>query len=178
MRPELELFDKSGEKLIPTKHCYAIEWLKAIIENYTETEYMKIFIYLQYMTCPYPDKNPFFNVPYDKREEAVTQSIGFDLSLDDDLIINARTQLETIYDDTTARAYKSMRVAVENVSTFMENPLIAGRDGNAATIMRMIEKYPKLRESFERVENAYLESLKSTKVRGDQDLAYDQIGGR
>lgn len=179
MRPEIELFEKSGDKLIPTKHCYAIEWLKAIIDNYPEEEYMKIFKYLQYMTCPYPDKNPFFNTSYSAREEVVVKAIAFDMSLDDNLIVNAREELTALYDDTMAKAYKAMRSGVEQLSEYMEKqPITDGRDSNFDNKIKAMEKFPKLRENFEKIENAYLESLKVVRVRGEQDLAYDQVGGR
>jgi len=56
-----KLFDIENDKLVPTEHCYTIKWLKDIMDEYSENEeYLKVYSYLFYMTCPNPDTNPYF----------------------------------------------------------------------------------------------------------------------
>ena len=58
----VRLFDVQNGKVIPTEHCYTLDSLKVIMDNYPDT-YMSVYQYIFYMTCPNPDMNPFFNVP-------------------------------------------------------------------------------------------------------------------
>lgn len=58
----VRLFDVQNGKVIPTEHCYTLDSLKSIMDNYPDT-YMSVYQYVFYMTCPNPDMNPFFNVP-------------------------------------------------------------------------------------------------------------------
>ena len=42
-----KLFDIQGGKLVPTEHCYTINWLKDIMDEYKEEyEYLKVYMYL------------------------------------------------------------------------------------------------------------------------------------
>ena len=57
----VKLFDIQNHKVIPTEHCYTLSTLKNIMDKYPE-QYLKIYEYLFYMTCPNPDLNPFFYI--------------------------------------------------------------------------------------------------------------------
>jgi len=58
----VKLFDIQNEKVVLTEHCYALDFLKTIMDTYPDT-YMPVYQYLFYMTCPDPEANPFFNLP-------------------------------------------------------------------------------------------------------------------
>ena len=58
----IKLFDIENGVLIPTAHCYNLKDLKNIMDSYPDN-YMEIYSYIFYMTCPNPDVNPFFDVP-------------------------------------------------------------------------------------------------------------------
>ena len=58
----VKLFDIQNGKVIPTEHCYTLKALKVVMDNYPDN-YIKIYQYLFYMTCPNPDLNPFFYTP-------------------------------------------------------------------------------------------------------------------
>ena len=57
----IKLFDIQNGVLIPTEHCYALKVLKDIMDTYPD-DYMKVYQYLFYMSCPNPVVNPFFDV--------------------------------------------------------------------------------------------------------------------
>ena len=57
----IKLFDIQNEKIVPTEHCYTLSFLKNIMDEYPD-EYLTIFSYLIYMTCPNEDLNPYFNI--------------------------------------------------------------------------------------------------------------------
>jgi len=58
----VKLFDVQNNSVIVTEHCYTLNFLKEIMDEYPDT-HMPIYTYLFYMTCPDPDLNPFFNLP-------------------------------------------------------------------------------------------------------------------
>jgi len=66
----IKLFDISNGTVIPTEHCYTLKDLKTIIENYP-SNYIDVFSYVFYMTCPNPDLNPFFDVVESDRESMI-----------------------------------------------------------------------------------------------------------
>ena len=57
----VKLFDIQNGIVIPTEHCYTLTTLKKIMDNHPD-DYLKIYQYIFYMTCPNPDTNPFFNI--------------------------------------------------------------------------------------------------------------------
>ena len=65
-----KLFDIQNEKVIPTEHCYTLNFLKDIMDEYPNT-HMSIYTYLFYMTCPNPDMNPFFHLPEGDKEDII-----------------------------------------------------------------------------------------------------------
>lgn len=75
----VRLFDVQNGVVIPTEHCYTLKSLKDIMDNYPQ-EYLKIYQYLFYMTCPNPDMNPFFNMPNMDKEEEILREIQAEFS--------------------------------------------------------------------------------------------------
>jgi hypothetical protein len=49
-----KLFDIQNDKVVVTEHCYTLNFLKTIMDEYPET-YMSIYQYLFYMTAPDPE---------------------------------------------------------------------------------------------------------------------------
>ena len=93
----IKLFDIVNNKVVPTEHCYTISSLKDIMELYPD-DYLKVYTYLFYMTCPNPDLNPFFNVPEHEKEEIIMTEIDMDISTEDDLIIRAMSTCQKLYE--------------------------------------------------------------------------------
>ncbi len=84
----VKLFDISNGIVVPTEHCYTLATLKKIMDSHPD-DYLKIYQYLFYMTCPNPDINPFFNVAEIDKEEIILHEIDADFSTDDSDIIAA-----------------------------------------------------------------------------------------
>jgi hypothetical protein len=169
----IRLFDISNGKVIPTEHCYTLKFLKDIMDTYP-SEYMQIYAYLFYMTCPNPDMNPFFDIAEVDKEEIILKEINADFSVEDDLIINGLNMCVKLYQTPTYRAYKGIKIFLDNMAKSMATEqLTFGRDGSSPALLRMAEKYDSVRQSFKGVYRDLMEEQQSS-VRGGQNLAYDQ----
>ena len=169
----VRLFDVQNGIVIPTEHCYTLKALKDIMDNYPE-DHLKIYLYLFYMTCPNPDMNPFFYAPDIDKEYLIMKEINGDFSLEDDDIHTALEFCKRMYETPTSRAYQGIKIALDNMATFMatEKPT-AGRDGSATALLRIAERFDAVRQSFKGVYKDLLDEQQSS-VRGGQNLAYDQ----
>lgn len=168
----VRLFDVQNGKVIPSEHCYTLKFLKDVMDNHPN-EYLRIYAYLFYMTCPNPDMNPFFDVPETEKEEMILKEVDADFSTDDEYIYAALQMCKKMYETPTFRAYQGIKIALDNMATFMatEKPT-SGRDGSATALLRIAERFDQVRQSFKGVYRDLLEEQQS-QVRGGQNLAYD-----
>jgi hypothetical protein len=170
----VRLFDVQNGKVIPTEHCYTLSFLKDIMTEYPE-DYLHIYTYLFYMTCPNPDMNPFFNIPDNEKEELVYNEVECEFSLEDELIMNALQMCRRLYETPTYRAYKGIASMLDRLAGYMEKtPIEHGRDGNINSIVNAAAKFEQIRNSFKGAYNDLVDEQKSS-VRGGQGLSYDQI---
>lgn len=169
----VRLFDIQNGKVVASEHCYTLKFLKDIMDKFPE-EHLKVFTYLFYMTCPNPDMNPFFDVPEQDKEELILAETDIDFSLDEPEIERALQRCRQMYETPTYRAYQGIKIALDNMATFMatEKPT-SGRDGSATALLRIAERFDMVRQSFKGVYRDLQEEQQST-VRGGQNLAYDQ----
>jgi len=169
----IRLFDVQNGKVIPSEHCYTLKFLKDIMDEYPN-EYLRIYAYLFYMTCPNPDLNPFFDIPEEDKEEMILKEIEADFSTDDTTIFKALKTCEKMYQTPTYRAYQGIKIFLDNMAKSMATEqLTFGRDGSSPALLRMAEKYDQVRQSFKGVYRDLMEEQQSS-VRGGQNLAYDQ----
>jgi hypothetical protein len=137
-------------------------------------EYLKIYAYLFYMTCPNPDLNPFFNVPEVDKEELILKEIDAEFSTEDDAILHAKGIMEKMYQTSTYRAYVGLKSMLDRLARYMETTDIEhGRDGNITALVNAAAKFDQIRQSFKGAYQDLQEEQKSS-VRGGQNLAYDQ----
>lgn len=168
----VRLFDVQNGKIIPTEHCYTLKALKDIMDEYPE-DYLKIYQYLFYMTCPNPDLNPFFNVPDMDKEPLILDQIEAEFSTEDDDIHIALQFCHKLYETPTFRAYKGMSSMLDRLARYMETTTItAGRDGNINSLIAASKNFDQIRASFKGVYKD-LQDEQQSKVRGGQGLAYD-----
>ncbi len=170
----IKLFDIQNDKVIPSEHCYALEFLKVIMDEYPET-YLQVYKYLFYMTCPNPEMNPFFHLPENDKEEIIIGEVRLEESTEDDYIVKALVKCQKMYETPTHRAYLGIKKALDNMATYMANtPITDGRDGNISQIRAVAKDFEAIRQSFK---GAYkdLQDEQQTSVRGGQGLAYDQM---
>jgi hypothetical protein len=169
----VRLFDIQNGQVVPSEHCYTLKSLNDIIVEYP-LEYMKIFAYVFYMTCPNPDLNPFFDVPETDKEELILAEVDADFSTDEELISNAIKFCEKLYQTATYRAYMGMKSMVERLAKYMETTEIEhGRDGNITALINAAAKFDQIRQSFKATYRD-LQDEQQSQVRGGQNLAYDQ----
>jgi len=169
----VRLFDIQNGKVVPSEHCYTLSSLKRIMDEYGE-EAVKVYAYLFYMTCPSPDLNPFFDMPEQDKEELILVEVDGDFSGEDESIVVALKVCQKMYETPTYRAYNGIKIALDNMATFMatEKPT-SGRDGSATALLRIAERFDAVRQSFKGVYRDLQEEQQSS-VRGGQRLAYDQ----
>ena len=168
----VKLFDIQNGKVIPTEHCYTLKALKMVMDNYPD-DYIKIYQYLFYMTCPNPDLNPFFYTPEVDKESLILEQIDAEFSTEDQDIFIALQFCQRMYETPTSRAYKGIASMLDRLGRYMEvTPITHGRDGNMNSLIAAAKNYEAIRASFK---GAYkdLQEEQSSKVRGGQGLAYD-----
>ena len=169
----IKLFDVQNRTVVPTEHCYTLKSLKDIMDNYPE-DYLKIYQYLFYMTCPDPDMNPFFHTPHAEKEHIIMREIDGDFSVEDDDIYRALLFCRKLYETPTSRAYEGMQKALDRISNYLSNTAITdGKDGNIAQIRAIAKDFDAIRQSFKGVYKD-LQSEQQSKVRGGIGMAYDQ----
>jgi hypothetical protein len=168
----IKLFDVQNNIVVPTEHCYTLKALKDIMEDYPD-DYLKIYQYLFYMTCPNPDMNPFFYTPDIDKENLIMQQIEGEFSTEDDAVFTALQFCQRMYETPTSRAYKGIASMLDRLARYMEvTTITAGRDGNINSLISAAKNYEAIRQSFK---GAYkdLQEEQSSRVRGGQGLAYD-----
>jgi hypothetical protein len=168
----VKLFDIQNNKVVPSEHCYTLKALKDIMENYPE-DYLKIYQYLFYMTCPNPDMNPFFHTPDIDKEHLILQQIEAEFSPEDDDIHVALQFCQRMYETPTSRAYKGIATMLDRLGRYMETtPISHGRDGNITALVNAAKNYEAIRNSFK---GAYkdLQEEQQSRVRGGLGMAYD-----
>jgi hypothetical protein len=169
----IKLFDVQNNTVVPTEHCYTLKALKDIMEEYPE-DYLKIYQYLFYMTCPNPDMNPFFHTPEAEKEFLILQEIEAEFSTEDESIYKALMFCQKMYETPTFRAYKGMSTMLDRLAKYMETTSItAGRDGNINSLVAAAKNFDQIRASFKGVYKD-LQEEQSSKVRGGIGTAYDQ----
>lgn len=170
----VRLFDIENGNIIPTEHCYTLQGLKAVMEEYPQ-DYMSVYAYLFYMSCPNPELNPFFDAPEEEREELILKEVGGNFSTEDDVVIEALNLCKKLYETPTARAYRSIQKAIDNMSKVLATEVPTfGRDGSAAGLLRIMEKFDAIRQSFKGVYKDLQEEQQSI-TRGGQRRAYDDV---
>jgi hypothetical protein len=169
----VKLFDIQNGKVIPTEHCYTLKALKMVMDNYPDN-YIKIYQYLFYMTCPNPDLNPFFYTPEVDKEPLILEQIDADFSTEDTDVFIALQFCQRMFETPTYRAYKGMASMLDRLARYMETTTItAGRDGNINSLVAAAKNFDQIRASFKGVYKD-LQEEQSSRVRGGIGMAYDQ----
>jgi hypothetical protein len=166
------LFDVQNGVVVPTEHCYTLKALKDLMDEYPD-DYLKIYQYLFYMTCPNPDLNPFFFTPDLDKEHLVLEQIEAEFSTEDESIYIALQFCQRMYETPTFRAYKGISTMLDRLARYMENTQITdGKDGNISQMRAVAKDFEAIRSSFKGVYKD-LQDEQSSRVRGGQGLAYD-----
>lgn len=169
----VKLFDIQNGTVVPTEHCFVLETLKKIFDEYPE-DYLSIYAYVFYMTCPNPELNPFFDIIENDKEELILREVNAEFSTEDIAIRDAIKFCEKLYETPTYRAYMGIKQMLDRLARYMENtPIEHGRDGNINSLVNAAAKFEQIRMSFKGAYKDLMEEQKGT-ARGGQQLAYDQ----
>lgn len=170
----VRLFDIQNNVLVPSEHCYNLQDLKDVMTEFPD-DYMKVYSYIFYMTCPNPDLNPFFDTREHEKEELILTQLQAEFSTEDDTIIRAMELCKKLYETPTYRAYMGIKSMLDRLATYMETTTIQhGRDGNINSLVNAAAKFEAIRLSFKGTYKDLMEEQKGS-VRGGQNLAYDQM---
>ena len=143
------------------------------MDNYPD-DYLKIYQYLFYMTCPDPDMNPFFHTPQIEKESLIIREIDGEFSTEDEDIFNALKFCEKLYETPTSRAYGGMQKALDRISNYLSTAQITdGKDGNIAQIRALDKSTLMVLDNHLRV---YTKTYKmSSLVKLEEELVYLMI---
>ena len=170
----VKLFDIQNSKLVVTEHCYALPFLKSIMDEYPDS-YIKVYQYIFYLSCPDPDLNPFFNLPEHEKEDIIIDEIELEESPEDGKIRYALDMCKKLYETPTYRAYVGIKAMLDRLGKYMEvTPIEHGRDGNMNSMINAAAKFEQIRQSYK---GAFtdIKNEQESSVRGGAGLAYDQI---
>lgn len=169
----IRLFDLQNGQVIPTEHCYTIGYLKDIMDEYPE-DYISIYAFLFYMTCPNEDLNPYFNIKEEDKESIILQDIKANFTTEDPLVLTALTNIKQLFETPTSRAHTGIKIALDNMADVMATTKPTfGRDGSASALLKIAEKFDSVRQSYKGVYKD-LQDEQQTRTRGGGSLAYDQ----
>ena len=169
----IKLFDIENGRIVPSEHCFTLTLLKQIMKDYPK-DYMDVYAYLFYMSCPNPDLNPFFDVPENEKEELILSQLNVTFSVEDELILQALAFCKKLYETPTYRAFMGIKHMLDRLARYMETTTIEhGRDGNINSLVNAAAKFEQIRLSFKGAYKDLMEEQKS-QVRGGQHIAYDQ----
>jgi hypothetical protein len=172
---QTKLFDIEGGNVIPSEHCYTIKWLKDFMTDYAENdEYLKVYAFLFYMSCPDPELNPYFNYIESEKEEQILDDLDANFTSEEVTIHEALEKCKKMYETPNFRAYMGIKKALDNIAYYMSNTSITdGRDGNIGQIRAVAKDFDSIRQSFK---GAYkdLKDEQTPHHRGGKGLAYDQ----
>jgi len=161
----IKLFDIQNDTVTPTPHCYTIEWLKTIIDNYPDN-YCKIFAYLQYMCSWNPDDNPYLAIKEADREDTILNDINSDFSTEDDLIQEALTKCKKLFELPAYRLWLSGKKALDNIKDYLDNNKVySGKDGNNKDYRDTLKDLPNLEKAYNEGYKAFMEEI-NLQVRG------------
>ncbi len=170
----VKLFDIQNSKLVVTEHCYALPFLKNIMDEYPDS-YIKVYQYIFYLSCPDPDLNPFFNLPEHEKEDIIIDEIELEESPEDGKIRYALDMCKKLYETPTYRAYVGIKAMLERLARYMEvTPIEHGRDGNMNSMINAAAKFENIRQSYKGAFSDMKQEQESS-VRGGAGLAYDQM---
>lgn len=169
----VKIFDIQEGVVVPTEHCYTLSTLKRIMEQYP-IDYLNVYAYIFYMTCPNPELNPFFNTKDVDKEELIRKEVGGNFSSEDDWIQDAIDFCADLYHTPTYRAYMGIKTMLDNLADYMKTTAIeSGRDGNITALVNAAAKFQAIRESFKGAYKDLMEEQQQSTIRGGRKLAYD-----
>ena len=169
----INLFELVDEKVVPSVHCTTLRFLRDIRKNHPDN-YLRIYEYLFYMTCPNQKLNPYFNMDEGEREESILEELTIDFDLEEKDIQEALKKCEAMYETPSMRAVRGAKAMLDRLTSYLETAIIDGsaQKGNGAFINNTMKNLSLYRK-------AYSEAVKDLdeeqgRLRGDSYSSYDE----
>jgi len=171
----INLFDISNKAPVPSVHCYMIPQLKIIMETFPQ-DYLQIYAYIFYLTCPDSTMNPYTNKEETEKENLILADLKPSFDIEDPIILKTIEWCKKMYETSTLRAFMGAKKALDRVGAYLADTEITdGKDGSAMTIDRYMSKLAEYTDTYTSMENKLKEE--QSKVRGQLKLRYDQQPG-
>lgn len=172
----IHLFEVVEGELKETRHCHALKFLKVIMQKFPDN-YIDMYKYIYYMSCPDPVHNPYFNMNEVIREEAVIRDNELDIDTELPEIIIAIAKCGVMYKTPALKAHEAIRGMIENMLEFVRDAkFTSGRDGNVNELLKIGKEFKAIREEYRETTRELHEEQKEAGKRGGGDLAYDLSG--
>lgn len=164
----MKIFTVEDGILKINENCLLIPELKAVVDEYEDP--IPALAYLYFMNDP---ESPYRNLTDEEKQEMVSNDVGGDFGLDDEVIDNAMEKLRKLYITPIQEYYEgqknSMHVVGRYLKSLTENSVSYGRDGNLSELQRMQKEAGRVMESFLKLEKLWKEEAQS-KLRGNVEL--------
>lgn len=172
----VNLFDVEGRKVIPGQACYLIPWLKNVMEDFPDN-YIQVFSYIFFSTCPDGTLNPYVNINEEDREDLVIADLKpLNFSLEHPTVIKALSGCIRLYETPTLRAQKGAKIMLDQMAEELRTKKMTyGRDGNSNDLRAMMDKMPVYIKNYMEIENLLKEE--QAKVKGDRIIPFHQREG-
>lgn len=168
----IPLFDFENEVVKPTVHCHALPFLKRIIDQFPH-DYLEIYKYIFYLTCPDATLNVYYNRPEDQREQEILHDLSPEFDVEHPTILDTIDKCKKMYETPTLRAFIGAKKAYDRVANYLSDTEISeGKDGTANIIKDYMKSLKDFRETCSHMEKALQEE--QIKVRGQGYMRYDQ----
>ena len=171
----IPLFDVRDKKVVPSIHCFGIPWLKKVMDSFPD-DYIEIYKYIFYLTCPDSTMNPYLNLPEEQREEVILADLKPTFYLEDLLILETIEKCKTMYATPALRSFIGAKKMVDKIGKYLdETEITEGKDSNSMAIDRYMSKLSDYWDTYRKMEGE-LHKEQST-VRGGVKVRYDQLPG-
>jgi hypothetical protein len=167
MKPEI--FEVSDGQIVINEHILSIPELRAVYEFYEDPK--PALMFLRHLCDPF---GPYNQLEEEIKEETLFNDFPGDYTMEDDVMIDARKKLDSMYMTPTYRYFLDNKVLMETVGRFSRTTnVVAGKDGNYNSILMQLKNLGTTIAQFKMLERIAEEELKKGRTRGDAFTAYD-----
>lgn len=164
----MDIFEVEGGKIRISPNVLLIPALKAVHDAYEDP--VPALSYVHFLTHPF---SPYGNVPDSEKQEMISDAVGGDFGLEDEVIEDAIAYCKKLYMTPIQEYYEgqknSMIVIGRVLKNLTEDSVVAGRDGNLDQIIRMQKEAGSTIKSFIALEKLWTEQAQQ-KLRGNAEL--------
>jgi len=169
-----KLFDLVGGEIKPTEHCYTINSLRNVIDEYGDNA-GKVFATIHYYLSLNPEDNPFAYLPEVGRWDQIIASICPELDLNNPIVEFAIEDARKAYETTLYKVFKSFKNLLDKLSVAIGdvNPNLSKDLGNMGQIKEAVKSYKELKAAYNDSFEEYMRSFDTVSGRGGTKTAYD-----